>query len=64
MGMLVGDTNGNGSVTASDIGQNKAQSGQPVNSANFRNDVNANGQITASDIAFVKSQSGSQLPAP
>ena len=28
MGLLLGDTNGNGSVSASDIGQTKAQSGQ------------------------------------
>ena len=61
-GFLLGDTTGNGSVTASDIGQAKGQSGQPVSAANFRNDVNANGAITASDIGQVKAQSGTQLP--
>lgn len=62
MGVLLGDTTGNGSVTASDIGQTKAQSGQPVTAANFRTDVTANNAISASDIGLVKSQSGTQLP--
>ena len=60
--VLLGDTNGNGAVTSSDIGQTKAQSGQPVSASNFRTDVNANGAITSSDIGQVKAQSGTQLP--
>ncbi len=59
---LLGDTNGNGSVSASDIAQTKGQSGQPVTAANFREDVNANGNISASDISLVKSQAGASLP--
>ena len=62
MGVLLGDTNGNGAVTASDIGQTKAQSGQPVTGTNFRTDVNANGAINATDIGLVKGQSGTQVP--
>lgn len=63
MGVLVGDTTGNGSVTASDIGQVKAQSGQAVTPSNFRLDVTANGgTINASDIGLVKSKSGTVLP--
>ena len=62
MGVLLGDTNGNGAVTSSDIGQTKAQSGQPVSAANFRMDVNANGAINSSDIGQVKAQSGATLP--
>ena len=62
-GFLVGDTTGNGSVTASDIGQIKARSGQPVSESNFRIDVTANGgSINASDIGLVKSHSGTRLP--
>jgi hypothetical protein len=58
MGILAGDTTGNGSVTASDIGQVKGQSGQPVSASNFRSDVTANGgSINASDIGLVKSRS-------
>ena len=61
--VLIGDTTGNGSVTASDIGQVKGQSGQAVTAANFRTDVTANGgSITASDIGQVKSASGTQRP--
>ncbi len=62
MNLLVGDTNGNGSVTASDIGQTKSFSGQSANAANFRADVNANGAITSSDIGQVKAASGTNLP--
>jgi hypothetical protein len=62
MGTLFGDTNGNGSVTTSDIGSAKSQSGQPIVESNFRNDVNANGVINASDVSAVKASSGRTLP--
>ncbi len=62
MGILLGDTNGSGTVSASDIGQTKSQSGQTVTAGNFRTDVNASGSINASDIGPVKSKSGSSLP--
>ncbi|MEP6602263.1 MAG: dockerin type I domain-containing protein, partial [Nitrospirota bacterium] len=62
IGFLVGDTTGNGTVNASDIGQTKGQSGAAVTSANFRTDVTANGAISASDIGLVKSRSGASLP--
>ncbi len=60
---LVGDTNGNGLVNGSDIGQVKAASGQAVTSTNYRLDLNVSGgSIGASDIGLVKSASGTQLP--
>ena len=62
MSVLLGDTNGNGTVSASDIGQTKAQSGQLTTGANFRTDVNINGSITAADIGLVKSSAGTGLP--
>lgn len=62
MGVLLGDTTGNGSVTSSDVGQTKSQSGQPVTTLNFRADVNAGGTINATDIGQVKANSGSVLP--
>ena len=62
MGILLGDTNGNGSVNASDIGQTKALSGQTTTGTNFRADVNVNGSINATDIGLVKSKSGTSLP--
>jgi hypothetical protein len=55
---LVGDTNGNGSVNASDVTQTKVQSGQAVTASNFRTDVTVNGTINASDVSLVKSRSG------
>ena len=62
MNVLPGDTNGNKSVSASDIGQTKAQSGIPVTGVNFRQDVTPNGTINASDIGLVKSRSGQSVP--
>ncbi|MGI8436352.1 MAG: Calx-beta domain-containing protein [Chthoniobacterales bacterium] len=62
VGIVLGDTTGNGAVGSSDVSQAKAQSGQPVTTANFRNDVNVNGAITSSDIGLIKSQSGAVLP--
>ena len=61
--LLIGDSTGNSSVTASDLSQVKAQAGQAVTAANFRTDVTANGgSITASDLGMVKSVTGTQLP--
>jgi hypothetical protein len=62
MGVLSGDTNGNGSVNAGDVGQTKAQSGAVVGAGNFRTDVNSNGSINAGDVGLVKSRSGTALP--
>ena len=62
MGVLIGDTSGNGGVNASDVSQVKAQSGQPVGATNFREDVTVNGTINASDVGLVKSKSGTALP--
>lgn len=58
MSLVVGDTNGNGAVNASDVSQTKSRSGQAVTNANFRSDVTANGTINSSDITTVKSHSG------
>ena len=63
-GLLIGDTNGNGSVNASDIAQTKAQSGMAACPPNFREDVNGDGAINASDIALVKFNVGNSLPTP
>ena len=60
--MLIGDTSGNKTVNASDVGQTKAQSGLPVTAANFREDVIPNGTINASDIGQVKADAGHTVP--
>ena len=62
MNVLAGDTNGNKTVNATDIGQTKTQSGIPVTIANFRQDVTPTGAINASDIGLVKSRSGFAVP--
>ena len=60
--ILIGDTNANKSVSASDVGQTKAQAGVDVTAANFREDVIPNGSITASDIGQVKANAGNTVP--
>ena len=62
MGVLLGDTNGDGFVNSADISQTKAQSGQPVGNSNFREDVNVDGFLNSADISVVKSKSGTALP--
>jgi hypothetical protein len=62
MGVLLGDTTGNGGVNSSDISQTKGQSGTVASSGNFRTDVTVNGSINSSDISTVKSKSGTALP--
>jgi hypothetical protein len=59
---LVGDVNGNKTVTASDLGEVKSQSGIAVTATNFKDDVNVSGTITASDVGQVKSTSGHSVP--
>jgi len=61
MTILIGDTTGNGTVSASDVSQVKLQSGQPVTSSNFREDINASGTINSSDVSSVKSRTGTAL---
>jgi hypothetical protein len=60
--ILLGDTNGNRTVNATDIGQVKSQAGAPVGPANFRTDTTANGTINASDVGQVKANAGNSLP--
>ncbi len=62
MSVLWADSNGSGDVTASDVGQIKASSGQPLSAANFRADADASGGINTTDVGIVKSQSGARLP--
>jgi RHS repeat-associated protein len=63
MGVLLGDTTGDGLVNSSDTAQTQSQSGQPVTISNFPEDVNVSGTITSSDISLVQSQSGTGLPS-
>jgi hypothetical protein len=62
MGVLLGDTSGNGLVNSTDVSQVQAQSGQAVSMSNFRKDVNANGLINSTDVSAVQAKSGTGLP--
>jgi len=61
VGILIGDTNGDGFVDAIDTSQTKSQAGKPVTSFNFREDVNGDGFIDAIDVSLVKAMSGRAL---
>ena len=62
MGVLLGDVNGNGVVSNTDVASLKAQVSAPVSSSNFRSDANANGIISNTDVAITKARVGSTLP--
>ena len=62
MGLLLGDTTGDGSVNSADISQTKSRSGQIVASTDFGSDVTVDGSINSADISLVKSKSGTALP--
>jgi hypothetical protein len=50
----VGDVNGNGVVSKTDVAAVKAQVAAPVTASNFRNDVTANGIISDTDVSATK----------
>jgi hypothetical protein len=58
MDVLLGDVDGNGSVSGSDVNLVKARVGAPVSQTNFREDVDANASISGSDVNLVKSKVG------
>ncbi|MFZ3374948.1 MAG: kelch repeat-containing protein [Chthoniobacterales bacterium] len=62
LGVLIGDVNGNGAVSAADVALTKSQVGATVGGSNFREDVNVNGTISSTDVALVKSDVGHALP--
>ena len=62
MGVLVGDTNGDGFVNADDALQTRSRSGQAADATNFRSDVNIDGTINSGDTIAVRSRSGTALP--
>ena len=62
MGVLIGDSNANRAVNATDVSQAKSRLGQTLNATNFRSDVNASGGINATDVSLIKSKIGTALP--
>ena len=63
MGVLLGDTSGNGIVNATDVSQTKSRSGQAIDASNFRSDVNLNNSINGTDVSTIKSKVGTALPS-
>jgi hypothetical protein len=60
-GNLVGDANGNGSVSVADVGVTKSLVGQSADVTSPA-DFNRNGQITVADVAIAKANAGGTLP--
>ncbi len=61
MGLLQGDTNGDGTVNSGDAIQTRGRSGQSADATNYRSDVNIDGIINSGDAIAVRSRSGSSL---
>ncbi len=62
VGLLLGDVDGDGTVTTTDFSLTKADSGQTTDATNFREDLIANGRIDRTDARSVRQQIGTSLP--
>ncbi len=62
MSLLLGDVDGDGSVTTTDSTIARGDVGQTTDGSNFRVDMNANGSIERSDASTVRRQIGTSLP--
>jgi hypothetical protein len=61
-GVLPGDVNASGQVTAADVVAVREAAGRAVGAANARLDVNASGDITGDDVQAVQRLIGTSLP--
>ncbi len=62
VGLLIGDADGDRTVTTTDVGLVRALVGQATDETNFRADVNADGVINRNDVTQVKNYRGTSLP--
>jgi hypothetical protein len=62
MGLLLGDVDGDGTVTTTDFSLTKTDNGQTTDGTNFREDVNVNARIDRNDAKLVRQQVGTFLP--
>jgi hypothetical protein len=62
MGVLVGDADGDRSVTDADVTLTQSKVSQTLNKTNFREDVTVDGMIDANDVNRVVSNKGTALP--
>ena len=61
-GFLVADANANRIVDKGDQQLIKTAKGQPVTSANFRDDLNLNGVVDGGDVQLIKANKGHSIP--
>jgi hypothetical protein len=61
MGILLGDTTGDGAVNSGDATQTRSRSGQLIDAATFRSDVNLDGVVNSGDAFIVRSRSGTTI---
>ena len=62
VGLLLGDVDGDGTVTTTDFNLTKSDNGQSTDATNFREDVKVNGRIDRNDATTVRQQVGTSLP--
>ncbi|MDQ6765671.1 MAG: dockerin type I domain-containing protein [Verrucomicrobiota bacterium] len=62
MRVLIGDTNGDGTVNSGDATETRARSGQITTAGNFRSDVNTDGVVNSGDATIVRARSGTTVP--
>jgi hypothetical protein len=62
VGLLLGDVDGDGTVTSADFNLTKSDNGQSTDATNFREDVKVNGRIDRNDATTVRQQVGTSLP--
>ncbi len=62
MGVLVGDSNGDGVVNSGDSQQARNRSGQVTDATNFFSDINLDGFINSGDWTIVRARAGTALP--
>jgi hypothetical protein len=62
MGVLLGDTTGDGKVNSGDVLQTRNRSGQTTGASNFRSDYNLDGNVNSGDAFIARSRSGTFIP--
>jgi hypothetical protein len=62
MELLLGDVDGDRTVTTTDFNLTKADNGHSADETNFREDINSNGRIDRRDAKVVRQQRGTSLP--
>jgi hypothetical protein len=61
MGMLLGDSNGDGTVNSGDATQTRNRSGQTASATNLRSDANCDGAVNGGDATIVRARSGGTI---